>query len=123
MHFWSLSAAAEQLLEIEKNVVVRTFTIHHRYNGSRSLFLSCTQTWLHKWLGITCSICQMHNAYVVIYKQLHLFLQLADSNAKEIKSKTKEWNDKIKQDNVSETDAVYCIIFCVHWFPRGLCNN
>jgi len=46
-----------------------------------------------------------------ICKQLHLFLQLADSNSKEIKSKTKEWNDKIKQDNVSETDTVYCIIF------------
>ncbi|OQU78617.1 hypothetical protein SORBI_3008G010000 [Sorghum bicolor] len=27
---------------------------------------------------------------------------LADSNAKEIKSKTKEWNDKIKQDNKPE---------------------
>jgi len=70
-------------------------------------------------MGITCSICQMHNAYVVISKQLHLFLQLADSNSKEIKSKTKEWNDRIKQDKVSKTDNVYCITFCVHWFPLG----
>jgi len=28
-------------------------------------------------------------------------LLLADSNTKEIKSKTKEWNDRIKQDKVS----------------------
>ena len=42
------------------------------------------------------------------YKLLHLFLQLADSNSKEMKRKTKEWNDVIKPDIVS---------FCVHWFP------
>jgi hypothetical protein len=71
-----------------------------------------------QWMGITCSLYQMHKAYIC--KQLHLFLQLADSNSKEIKSKTKEWNDRIKQDKVSKTDNVYCIIFCVHWFPLGL---
>jgi hypothetical protein len=93
--------------EIEKSVVVRTFIILN-FNGKQksvsvrhSNMVTLTQR-----MGLTCSICQMHNAYVVVYKQLHLFLQLADSNAKEVKSKTKEWNDKIKQDNVRETDAV-----------------
>jgi len=64
-----------------------------------------------QWMGISYSIYQMHNTYMEL---LHLFLQLADSNAKEIKSKTKEWNDRIKQDKVSETGSVHCIIFCVH---------
>jgi len=72
---------------------------------------------MKKWMGISYSIYQMHNTYMEL---LHLFLQLADSNAKEIKSKTKEWNDRIKQDKVSETGSVHCIIFCVHWFPWGI---
>ena len=62
-----------------------------------------------QWMGITCSLYQMHKGYIC--KQLHLFLQLADSNSKEIKSKTKEWNYRIKQDKVSKTGSVYCIIF------------
>jgi hypothetical protein len=32
----------------------------------------------------------------------HSFLQLAGSNIKERKSKTKEWNDRIKKEKVSE---------------------
>ena len=78
------------------------------WKENRSLFLLCTQTCLHNgWALLVLYI----RCTRLIRKQLHLFLQLADSNSKEIKSKTKEWNDRIKQDKVSKTGSVYCIIF------------
>jgi len=51
-----------------------------------------------EWMRSTCSI-QVHRT--LLLNNSICFSQLADSNTKEIKSKTKEWNDRIKQDKVS----------------------
>lgn len=53
-----------------------------------------------EWMRSTCSI-QVHRT--LLLNNSICFSQLADSNTKEIKSKTKEWNDRIKQDKVSKT--------------------
>jgi hypothetical protein len=43
----------------------------------------------------------------------HSFLQLAGSNIKERKSKTKEWNDRIKKEKVSGNSASIFFFFFV----------
>jgi hypothetical protein len=48
--------------EIEKNVVVRTFTIHHHFNGKQKSVSVMHSNVVTQRMVITCSICQMHNA-------------------------------------------------------------
>jgi hypothetical protein len=105
---WSSNTANEQLLRNTKITLpfVRTVFIIALPGKQKPVSVMHSNR-VTQWMCITCSIYQT-------YKLLHLFLQLVDSNSKETKSKTKEWNDRIKQDKVS---------ICVHWFPRGLCNN
>jgi hypothetical protein len=96
----------------KKNVAICTLSIYICYRFERKTGVCFCYALKH---GYTVdghyffSISDAQGLYIC--KQLHLFLQLADSNSKEIKSKTKEWNDRIKQDKVSKTDSVYCIIF------------